>query len=367
MGRTESTMENMEIDPSVWCNKSVLVTGHTGFKGGWLALWLHSMGAKVTGYSLSPPSDPNLFEICDLKNHVNSIHGDVCDLGHINKVLKETRPDVIFHMAAQSLVRESYKDPVNTMSTNIMGTINILDAIRNSKNDHVLINVTSDKCYENTGIGKEYTEEDRLGGFDPYSSSKACAEIVTAAYVSSFFLDNNSHKKIASVRAGNVIGGGDWGESRLIPDIIRALTNNATLQIRNPAYTRPWQHVLDALNGYILLAEQLLKGKGEYTGAWNFGPEAENSKPVSWVVDIALSMWDGEGNWQLDKEDHPHEAEQLSLDASKARTRLNWKPKLSLDNTLEWSINWYKAWNEKKDMYRLTLSQINEFQNKTGI
>jgi CDP-glucose 4,6-dehydratase len=328
---------------SFWFGKKVFLTGHTGFKGSWLSIWLGSLGAKVTGYALKPPTKPNLFELCRLAGSMNSIIADIRDAGRLERAVLRSKPDIIIHMAAQPLVRESYRAPRQTYETNVMGTVNLLEAARKCGSVRAIVNVTTDKCYENKERLRGYKEDEPLGGYDPYSSSKACSELVTSAYRNSFFNPKNyslsckpsnpptlqpssHHAALASARAGNVIGGGDWAADRLIPDIICAALKGIKVPIRNPKAVRPWQHVLEPLSGYLLLAEMLYRRGVPYCGAWNFGPSAAGAKNVEWVVKRMFQKWPDAPGYMIDKGCHPHEARFLSLDSSKARTRLGWRP-----------------------------------------
>lgn len=347
-----------------WKGKRVLLTGHTGFKGAWLSLWLESLGADVTGYALAPPTNPSLFQIAEVAKGMRSLHGDVRDLERLTQTLNDCRPEVVFHLAAQSLVRVSYRDPIETYTTNVLGTVNLLEAVRRTSGVRVVINVTSDKCYENDGRLMGYAESAPMGGHDPYSSSKGCAELVTAAYCRSFFHTDSLPAKdvaIASVRAGNVIGGGDWAEDRLVPDCMRALLCSQPVCVRNPDAVRPWQFVLEPLGGYLLLAERLWQSGADYVGAWNFGPAAADAKPVRWAVERLIQLWGEEASWVQNKGCHPHEARYLQLDCSKARTRLGWRPRTDVDQALRWVVDWYKAFRAGRDPRAVTLEQIAEF------
>lgn len=353
------------MNAAFWSGKKVLITGHTGFKGSWLALWLQHAGAKVVGYALSPPTTPSLFQAARVADGMISIEGDVTDLKHLTAVMAEQKPEIVIHMAAQSLVRYSYRHPVETYATNVMGTVNLLEAVRQSASVRVVINVTSDKCYDNKEHDHGYTEDDPMGGFDPYSSSKGCAELVTAAYRNSFFqtLDETGHRvMLASARAGNVIGGGDWADDRLIPDIIRAFIQNKAVIVRNPAAIRPWQHVLEPLDGYLALAERLWHAGAEFAAGWNFGPDEAEAKPVSWIVEQMAKLWGDDARWELDESQHPHEAKYLRLDCTKAKARLGWIPKLSLETSLRWVVDWYKYYRDDADVRQITINQIDQYQ-----
>lgn len=358
------------MTPSFFHNKKVLITGHTGFKGSWLSLWLQSLGAKVTGYALAPPTNPNLFEVADVARGMDSIIGDIRDLEKLRSVMGEKRPDIVIHMAAQALVRRSYQDPVETFSSNVMGTVNLLEAVRLTNSVRVVLIVTSDKCYENKEWLWPYRENEALGGHDTYSASKACAEIVTAAYRKSFFAGYGEHRPgtlVASARAGNVIGGGDWAEDRLIPDIMRAFGASEPVVIRNPSAIRPWQHVLEPLHGYMMLIEKLWEGNAQFADSWNFGPDYYDAKPVSWVVDSIVSLWGNGASWKMDESVQPHEAHSLTLDSTKARTLLKWTPKYSVADAVAKTIEWYKIFYNGCDsptFRKITLDQIEEYCKK---
>lgn len=349
------------LSPTFWQGKKVFITGHTGFKGSWLSLWLQLLKADVIGFSLKdPPTCPNLYSLAHVKEGMTSITGNICDFSLLLKNLKAHRPDIIIHMAAQSLVQHSYQHPIETYATNVMGTVNLLEAAKQIDSVKVIINVTTDKCYENKEWHQGYCENDRLGGDDPYSNSKACSELVTAAYLRSFF--NEQQIGIASVRAGNVIGGGDWAKDRLVPDIIRAIINNQPVSIRNPSALRPWQHVLEPLNGYLLLAERLFDMPQNYSESWNFGPDEEDIKSVQWVVEHINHHWNKNNeDWLQDQKKYPHEAQHLKLDCSKAKTKLGWHCNWNLEKSLKETCYWYQAYLEKKDIRELTLHQIINF------
>lgn len=360
MGIWQSALENLDMNLAFWRGKTVFITGHTGFKGGWLCLCLQQLGANVVGYALEPPSEPNLFTVAHIAETMQHIHGDVRDLAHLQQALKQHQPDIIFHLAAQSLVQHSYNYPVDTYAVNVMGTVNLLEAARQCDSIKAIINITSDKCYENKEWVWGYRENESLGGYDPYSSSKACAELVTSAYRQSFF----KSVSIASARAGNVIGGGDWAKNRLVPDMIRAFIENKSVLIRNPNAIRPWQHVLEPLGGYLLLAEKLCEKSEEFSQAWNFGPEPEDIQPVSFIADTLSKHWGNNANWILDDKDKnnfSHEAHTLKLDIAKAKAYLGWTPRLCLEEALEYVTLWYKAWQNKQDMQKFTLTQIKQF------
>ncbi|KUY94758.1 CDP-glucose 4,6-dehydratase [Burkholderia sp. RF7-non_BP1] len=352
------------IAPSFWSGKRVFLTGHTGFKGSWLTLWLHSLGAEVTGYALAPDTTPNLFSLARVDEGIESVISDIRDRGQLLNALRRAEPEVVIHMAAQSLVRASYASPVETYETNVMGTVHVLDAIRQVHSVRSVVVVTTDKCYENREWEWGYRENEAMGGYDPYSSSKGCAELVTAAYRNSFFNEAayDTHRvAIASARAGNVIGGGDWASDRLIPDIVKAIGAGEIVSIRNPHAIRPWQHVLEPLGGYLLLAERLYVEGIRYAGAWNFGPDDTDAQSVQAIVERMTSRWGDNARWQLDGGDHPHEATYLKLDCSKARARLGWRPRWDLDLTLDKIVDWYKAARECEDVRTLTLAQIADY------
>ena len=350
----------MGISKTFWKNKTVLVTGHTGFKGSWLAIWLNQLGAAVHGYALKPPTQPNMFTAAGVGKILKSNINDIRDYNKLLAVMKKCRPQIVFHLAAQPLVRQSYKEPLETYQTNILGTANVLQAARYVKSVKAVIIVTSDKCYENKESNYAYKETDSLGGYDPYSSSKACAEIVTAAYRNSFFA--NTDTAIASARAGNVIGGGDWATDRLVPDCIKAWIKNKTVEIRYPHAIRPWQHVLEPLAGYIILAEKLYKHGDKFAGAWNFGPESKNIKNVAFLVDSIAKLWGKKAKWKKTGNKHPHEAILLKLNCSMAKARLPWRPCWNIKKTLEKTIQWYKTYLEHPEkITAATIEQINQY------
>ena len=362
MGFRQRTLEDLGMNPAFWHGRRVLITGHTGFKGSWLSLWLQSLGAEVSGYALEPPTEPSLFETARVAQGMTSIIGDIRDRARLGEYIDRLQPEIIVHMAAQPLVRESYRDPVTTYETNIMGTVNLLEAVRASASARVVINVTSDKCYENREWAWGYREHDPMGGHDPYSSSKGCAELVTQAYRRSFFDHGGSGTALASARAGNVIGGGDWAQDRLIPDMIRALQQGETIRIRNPAAIRPWQHVLEPLSGYLNLAERLWAEPGQYADGWNFGPHEHDARPVGWIADRFVEAWGGNARWTHDGGEHPHEAHYLKLDCTKAREALGWLPILPLDETIAGIVDWHKACQQGADMRAYTEDCIRAYQ-----
>lgn len=344
-----------------WAGKVVLLTGHTGFKGSWLSLWLQSLGAKVVGYALQPPTNPSLFATANVAEGMTSVEGDVRDLSALTNVFEKYQPEIVIHMAAQALVRRSYNSPVETYSTNVMGTVNLLEAVRNTGSVKVVLNVTSDKCYENREWIWGYRENEPMGGYDPYSNSKGCAELVASAYRASFFNPDQYAKHrvaVASARAGNVIGGGDWAEDRLIPDIMRAIVQGKPVQIRSPHAIRPWQHVLEPLSGYLVLAQKLHENGAAFSEGWNFGPNDEDAKPVSWIVDRLTTMWGEGAAWALDGGNHPHEAHYLKLDCSKAKARLGWHPRWHLEEALAAIVEWHRAHQAGSNMREITLRQI---------
>jgi len=344
-----------------WNNKKVFITGHTGFKGSWLSIVLKSLGSKVYGFALKPNTNPSLFYEAKIDEFTDSTFGDINDLNHLSETLQRVEPDIVFHLAAQPLVRESYDNPINTYKTNIIGTANILEAIRQIKSVKAFLNVTTDKCYENKEWSWGYRENDPLGGHDPYSSSKACSELVTSSYMKSFF-NKSFSPGIATARAGNVIGGGDWSKDRLIPDVIRSYENNNIVRIRNPKSTRPWQHVLEPINGYMLLIQKLWDEKSEFSGSYNFGPFNEGERDVEFVVEKLSSNLDQENNWLIDQNsENPHEANYLKLDISKSISKLGWRPRYKIEESILKTANWYKNWKNNMNAYDLCMQEIDEF------
>ncbi len=335
------------------------MTGHTGFKGAWMSLWLHSMDSKVQGFALAPPTTPSLFEEAKVSDLIQSNLGDIRDFAAVARVVKDFKPEIVFHMAAQPLVRYSYDAPLETYNTNVMGTAHVLESIRAIDSVRAVVNVTTDKCYENREWVWGYREDEAMGGYDPYSSSKACSELVTAAYRQSFL--NKAGIAVATARAGNVIGGGDWAKDRLIPDILRAFANKQPVSIRNPNSIRPWQHVLEPLSGYLLLAEKLCAEPASFSQAWNFGPKDDDAKPVGWIVERMASKWGKEANWSFDEGDHPHEAHYLKLDISKVRQNLGWSPRWSLDQALDRTVEWHMAWMQGKDVRSQCFKQLEDY------
>jgi len=354
------------MNRTFWKDKKVLITGHTGFKGSWLSLWLQSLGANVLGYALPPPTKPSLFEIAHVADGMTSIIGDVRDLEQLIAVISGRCPEIIIHMAAQPLVSYSYVNPIETYSTNVMGTVNVLEAVRRSESARVVVCITSDKCYENREWLWGYRENEPMGGHDPYSSSKGCAELVISAYRNSYFpAEEYQHHRVAlaSARAGNVIGGGDWAQDRLVPDIMKAILANRTVMIRHPNATRPWQHVLEPSNGYLCLAERLWVRGPEFAQGWNLGPNDEDARSVSWVTERLTSLWGENARWEVDSAQRPHEATYLKLDCSKAKSLLEWSPKLRLSTTLEWIVEWYRGYQQDQNMRRLTEAQIARYED----
>lgn len=362
MGLGQGTLEGVAvIEASFWCGKRVLVTGHTGFKGSWLSLWLQSLGAELQGFALAPSTTPNLFEEACVGAGMASCIGDVRDLDAVQRCMAAFKPEIVIHMAAQPLVRLSYSEPVATYATNVMGTVHVLEAARAVGDVRAIVNVTTDKCYENREWVWGYREDEPMGGFDPYSNSKGCSELVTAAYRQSFFRQNGT--ALASARAGNVIGGGDWAADRLIPDILRAFERDAPVVIRNPNATRPWQHVLEPLSGYLALAERLYTEGQAWAEGWNFGPQFEDAKPVQWIVEEMVTRWGRGARWEVDPGEHPHEANYLKLDISKAGARLGWQPRWRLATALRQITNWHQARMTHADVQTLCLQQIAEYEN----
>jgi CDP-glucose 4,6-dehydratase len=353
-------VEDVVADPAFWRDRRVLLTGHTGFKGAWLALWLQHLGARVTGFADGVPTDPSLYALADVAQGMESVEGDVRDAEAVAAAVAQARPEVVFHLAAQPFVKRSYREPRATFEVNVMGTVNVLEAVRVHPGVRAVVNVTSDKCYENREWEWAYREDEAMGGADPYSSSKGCSELVTAAYRRSFFRDP-AGPRIASARAGNVIGGGDWGEDRLVPDMVRAALDGHVVQVRNPASVRPWQHVLNPLSGYLALAEALWDAP-ELAGGWNFGPAEDEARSVRWIVERLAERWPGGLEWTQDGGAHPHEAHHLKIDSSRARGRLGWRPGWGLDDALDRIVDWYAALRAGDDMRAATLAQIAAFQ-----
>lgn len=362
-------LSTVNMERAFWFNKPVFLTGHTGFKGSWLSLWLQRLGAKVTGYALNPPTEPSLFALANVEGGMDSVIGDIRDAAALASAMKRAKPEIVIHMAAQPLVRYSYVEPVETYSTNVMGTVHLLESVRNCESVKAVVNVTTDKCYENKEWLWSYRENEPVGGHDPYSSSKACSELVISAYRNSFFKTQkggNPPAALASVRAGNVIGGGDWASDRLIPDIICAFGEKRSIHLRNPNAIRPWQHVLEPLRGYMSLAQRLYEDGHSFAEAFNFGPVNEDAKPVHWIVEQMANLWEQDASWTLAEGDHPHEANFLKLDISKAAHRLKWHPILRLPQALGMVVDWAKAHQQGKDTRELTLAQINDYMEMIG-
>jgi len=363
VGLGQSPLEDLGlqfVNPDFWRGKRVFLTGHTGFKGSWLSLWLQSLGAQLQGFALPAPTEPALFNVAHVARGMGSTLGDIRDAAALRAELAAFQPEIVIHMAAQPLVRASYDDPVGTYATNVMGTVHLLEAVRAAGSVRAVVNVTTDKCYENREWIWGYREDEPMGGHDPYSSSKGCAELVTSAYRRSFLHGDTA---LASARAGNVIGGGDWAADRLVPDMLKAFERGAPVVIRNPLATRPWQHVLEPLSGYLTLAEKL-HGEGQaYAEGWNFGPADDEAKPVGWIVERLTTLWGDGARWQLDGSAQPHEAHLLKLDCTKARQRLRWVPRWSLDTTLERIVRWHQAWLAGTDMHAYCLQEIADYQS----
>lgn len=354
------------MNKEFWQGKRVFLTGHTGFKGGWLSIWLQQLGAEVTGYALQPPTQPSLFEVASVARGMRSIIGDVRDADSVKRAMAEARPEIVIHLAAQPLVRYSYANPVETYATNVMGLVYLLEAVRATPGVRSVVNVTSDKCYENKEWQWGYRENEAMGGYDPYSNSKGCSELVTAGYRNSYFNPDKYAEHgiaIATARAGNVIGGGDWALDRLIPDMLRAIGCGEAVLIRNPDAIRPWQHVLEPLSGYLMLAEKLYTQGPAYAEGWNFGPHDTDAKPVGWIIERITQAWGQGAAWKLDGVPHPHEATYLKLDCSKARAQLGWHPRWNIGQTIEKIVEWHKACDQCADMHQMTLAQINDYQN----
>ena len=359
-------MEGLVVDMSAefWQGKRVFITGHTGFKGSWMSLWLQQMGAQVKGFSLEPPSEPSLFVEADVASGMISQIGDIRDYQVLADSISEFKPQIVFHMAAQALVRLSYDIPVDTYATNVMGTVHLLEACRKVDSVQAIVNITSDKCYENREWVWGYREDEAMGGYDPYSNSKGCAELVASSFRNSFFNPKDYHQHgvgLASVRAGNVIGGGDWALDRLIPDILQAFAKNQAVEIRSPHSIRPWQHVLEPLSGYLAVAEKLFDDGAHYAEGWNFGPQDEDALPVQTIVEIMADNWGPEANWFLSEGEHPHESHYLKLDCSKAKMKLQWQPAWNIQTTLNKIVAWHKAWLNKEDMREYTLGEIKHY------
>ena len=349
------------MNPDFWRGKRVFVTGHTGFKGSWLTLWLRSLGAEVGGLALTPPTEPSLFAVANVGDGMSSALGDIRSFETVRDAMAAFKPEIVIHMAAQPLVRLSYSEPVETYATNVMGTVHMFEAAKRVDSVRCIVNVTTDKCYDNREWAWGYREDEPMGGHDPYSSSKGCSELVTSAYRRSFFQDGRV--ALGSARAGNVIGGGDWAADRLVPDILRAFERGEPVRIRNPHSTRPWQHVLEPLSGYLSLAEHLWEHGQAFAEGWNFGPRDDDARPVLWIVEHMAADWGKGAGWQTDGGEHPHEANYLKLDTSKAKQRLGWKPRWNLDTALGHITHWHQAWLAGEDMRVLCLAHIAQYTN----
>jgi CDP-glucose 4,6-dehydratase len=352
-----------------WGGRRVFLTGHTGFKGCWLALWLHRLGARVRGYALDPCTEPNLCRLASVESFVEDMRGDIRDYAKLEGCIRDFAPEVVFHMAAQPIVRRSYSDPLGTYTTNVMGTVHVLEAIRKTPSVRAVVCITTDKVYQNREWVWPYRETDPLGGHDPYASSKACAELVSSAYRSSFFSDEPSHHHqvaLATARAGNVVGGGDWSEDRLIPDLVRGFCSRQPVLIRRPEAIRPWQFVLDPLHGYLMLAERLLGEERQFASAYNFGPEDEDNWCVAQIATKLVKIWGEGASWTRDDDVGAHEAHYLRLDASKARFELGWEPRLTIETALDWTMDWYRSWRDGKNMAEFTAKQIAEYETLGG-
>lgn len=353
-------MTRSHLNPVFWQGKRVLLTGHTGFKGSWLSLWLQAMGSEIRGIALPPPTEPSLFECASVASGMDHQICDIRDYDRLQALFSEFAPEIVIHMAAQPLVRLSYQQPMETYATNVMGTVHVLEAARRTGTVKAIVNVTTDKCYENREWAWGYRENEPMGGFDPYSNSKGCAELVSSAYRQSFLKAEGI--ALATARAGNVIGGGDWALDRLVPDILRALEQDQPVLIRNPHAIRPWQHVLEPLSGYLLLAQQLYAHGQAYAEGWNFGPRDEDAKPVQWIVEALCQAWGNGASWTLQPGTHPHEANFLKLDISKARQHLDWTPRWTLETALSRIVAWHQAWRQGDDMRAICLDQITQYQ-----
>jgi CDP-glucose 4,6-dehydratase len=361
VAQRRGALEDVGLTPGFWAGRRVLVTGHTGFKGAWLTLWLGRLGAEVTGISDGIPTEPSLFSLARVAEGITDLRADVRDRNSLSAAIFDASPEVVIHMAAQPFVRRSFQDPVATYETNVMGTVHVLEAVRTTPSVRAVVNVTSDKCYDNREQRRPFVESDCMGGHDPYSNSKGAAELVTDAYRRSFF-SHDGTARLASGRAGNVIGGGDWGEDRLIPDIMRGALQGVPIRVRNPRAIRPWQHVLNPLSGYLVLVEALWE-RADAAAGWNFGPPSQDAKPVEWIANRLTQAWPGELEWEFDPGPHPHEAEYLALDSTRARELLGWAPAWDLGETLDRIVEWYASLMRGDDMQAVTLAQIEAFAN----
>lgn len=362
MGQRGGALENVVNE---WQGRRVFLTGHTGFKGSWLALWLTRMGAQVAGYALDPCTEPNMFSLAGVGTQVEDIRGDIRDYSGLESAITRFAPEAVFHLAAQPIVRRGYADPVGTYSTNVMGTVHLLEAVRRTPSVRAIVCITTDKCYQNQDWVWPYRETDPLGGYDPYASSKACSEIISAAYRSSFFSASGDHQRtagLATARAGNVIGGGDWSEDRLIPDLVRGFCSGKPVLIRRPTAIRPWQHVLEPLRGYLLIAEKLLAGEHQLASSYNFGPAEDEIWPVERIATKLVEKWGEGASWTRDSVPSAHEDHMLRLDASKAHIELGWRPRLRIEAALDWTIAWYRAWRQGDDLSQVTLKQIADYE-----
>ena len=365
MGQRYRALEKMGLAESsnrgaLWKGKRVFVTGHTGFKGSWLCLWLQALGAKVHGFGLEPATQPSLFVVAQVEDGMESTIGDIRNFEKLSSAMKAFRPEIVIHMAAQAVVRVSYIEPLETIAVNVLGTAHVLEATRACDSVKAVVNVTTDKCYENNEWPWGYRETEPMGGHDPYSASKGCSELITAAYRRSFLADAGI--PVATARAGNVIGGGDWAKDRLIPDVLRAFEKSQVPVIRNPKAVRPWQHVLEPLSGYLMLAQRLYQDGAQYAEGWNFGPVDEDAKSVEFIASCLAKGWGNNATWTCDKGDELHEAQYLKLDISKARTKLNWQPTWPLEIALEKIMDWHQAWLAKQDMQAYCRHQIADFE-----